>query len=427
MRAGIILKSQFNVSKFIGYLDYINKNQKDDELIEKIIDKQNEELKLLNKNANKKSLKSFSNYIIGYMNNANLKKEKSNNVKKVKKRTTAPFNDSSDQLSESELQDIKNFFDKAEKSGNVNYQDIISFDNQFLIKHGLYEESTDTLNEGVIKKATRKMMKRMIKDEKMNPFKTKWMANIHYDTDNIHIHISTTEENNTRKFFTNENGETELKGKRSQKTLDNMKSSFANSLLDSSQLLEKVTNHRNALYNTFAIENTDNKVFTLINRLKNNLPENKKDWQYNNKKMKHLQNDIDKITSLLVKRNQILTMTDYKSNVSDVANYYREVYGDDSKAMNYISNKEKEINQRLGNKLLKELKKNQSTKKNLQKHFQLNKKYHKNYMQGKKLISKKTIHRINRAINDESKEYQNEIAHERLKQKIEYHNEVDEY
>ncbi|PWZ50815.1 hypothetical protein DD929_13845, partial [Staphylococcus pseudintermedius] len=73
-----------------------------------------------------------------------------------------------------------------------------------------------------------------------------------------------------------------------------------------------------------------------------------------------------------------------------------------------------------GNKLLKELKKNQSTKKNLQKHFQLNKKYHKNYMQGKKLISKKTIHRINRAINDESKEYQNEIAHERLKQKIEY-------
>lgn len=86
------------------------------------------------------------------------------------------------------------------------------------------------------------------------------------------------------------------------------------------------------------------------------MPENKKDWQYNNKKMKHLQNDIDKITSLLVKRNQILTMTDYKSSVSDVANYYREVYGDDSKAMNYISNKEKEINQRLGNKLLKELK-----------------------------------------------------------------------
>ncbi|MDK4171550.1 hypothetical protein O0F86_12250, partial [Staphylococcus pseudintermedius] len=82
-------------------------------------------------------------------------------------------------------------------------------------------------------------------------------------------------------------------------------------------------------------------------------------------------------------------------SVSDVANYYREVYGDDSKAMNYISNKEKEINQRLGNKLLKELKKNQITKKNLQKHFQLNKKYHKNYMQGKKLISKKTIHRIN--------------------------------
>ncbi|EGQ0327119.1 hypothetical protein HLE55_002301, partial [Staphylococcus pseudintermedius] len=70
---------------------------------------------------------------------------------------------------------------------------------------------------------------------------------------------------------------------------------------------------------------------------------------------------------------------------------------------------------------------NQSNKKNFQKQFQQNKKYQKNHMQGKKLISKKTIHRINRAINDESKEYQNEIAHERLKQKIEFHNEVEEY
>ncbi|MDK4171549.1 relaxase MobL, partial [Staphylococcus pseudintermedius] len=82
-------------------------------------------------------------------------------------------------------------------------------------------------------------------------------------------------------------------------------------------------------------------------------------------------------------------------SVSDVANFYREVYGEDSKAMNYISNKDKEINQRLGNKLLKELKKNQSNKKNFQKQFQQNKKYQKNHMQGKKLISKKTIHRIN--------------------------------
>ena len=37
------------------------------------------------------------------------------------------------------------------------------------------------------------MINRMIKDENMNPYQTRWMANIHYDTDNIHIHISTTE------------------------------------------------------------------------------------------------------------------------------------------------------------------------------------------------------------------------------------------
>lgn len=43
-------------------------------------------------------------------------------------------------------------------------------------------------------------------------------------------------------------------------------------------------------------------------------------------------------------------------SIGYVANFYKEIYGENSNALNYIDNKNKELKQRLGNKLLKELK-----------------------------------------------------------------------
>lgn len=433
IRPAIILKSQFNTNKFKGYIDYINDGSK--EKSERELFELKESLSEINESPDQKNLKSFSKYIIGYISNNYIKKGKNENVKKVIKRTTASFNNQFEQLDAEQLKKLKEEFDTAEKRGCVNYQDIISFDNKFLIKNRLYNPKNDELNEKAIKKAikkaTVKMMNKMIKDEKMNPFQTRWIANIHYDTDNIHIHISTTEMFNTRKKYIDENGNVEVKGKRSLKTLDNMKSSFSNSLLNTSNYLSQITEKRNQLYKEFKLKNHSNDIITMLRNLKKNLPENKKEWQYNNKNVKHLQNDIDSITNRILNKDLKSNFRDYNKLVKNVADFYIEVYGENSRASDYIKNKDKELKQRIGNKLLKELKKIDDLKTFSKKYkIKVNKTKGINFDKGhtrihinkpiKPIISKKDLYKFERAINDETKEYYNQKAYEDLQRKIEY-------
>ncbi len=334
-------------------------------------------------------------------------------------------------LDNKELNKLKDDFDTAEKQGCINYQDIISFDNDFLIKNHLYDAKTDELNEDVIKKATIKMINRMIKDENMNPYQTRWMANIHYDTDNIHIHISTTELKNTRKIITNGNGKVEIKGKRRKKTLENMKSSFSNSLLDSTKYLENITQVRNDLYHNFKIRTDELETLQAIKNLKKQLPVSKKHWQYNNKEVKHLQPDIDKITTSIVNRNNVHSYNQYMESIGYVANFYKEIYGENSNALNYIDNKNKELKQRLGNKLLKELKKvdydkkrNNKITENIYRHSKKNDSFNNRLVAktNKSIVTKGDLYKIDKAINDETKDYLNQIEYEKLQRKIEFEN-----
>ncbi|SGT77986.1 MobP2 family relaxase [Staphylococcus aureus] len=432
MPPAIILKTQFSTSKFGGYLKYISDEKNGENKIDNSkLQYLNQEIETVNNGIDKFNLNSYSSYIMGYMKNNSITKKSNTNKKKVVKRTTAPFNNTSNKLQPEELKKLKEDFDEAEKRGSINYQDIISFDNAFLIKNNLYNPETDELNEDVIKKATIRMMNRMIKDENMNPHKTRWMANIHYDTDNIHIHISTTELKNTRKVIINEKGIKEIKGKRRKKTLENMKSSFSNSLLDSTKLLENITKYRNDLYYNFKIKTEELDTLLSIKNLKKRLPVCNKDWQYNNKEVKHLQIDIDKITSNVVKKNYIESYKQYVESVKNVADFYVDIYGEGSKALNYIDNKRNELNQRLGNKLLKELKKNNQNYKrkeritrNIYKHSNRNADY-KNRIIAKTnnvIVTRSDLYKIDKAINDEAKAYLNQLEFVKLQRKIEMEN-----
>ena len=265
----------------------------------------------------------------------------------------------------------------------------------------------------------------------MNPYQTRWMANIHYDTDNIHIHISTTELKNTRKIITNGNGKVEIKGKRRKKTLENMKSSFSNSLLDSTKYLENITQVRNDLYHNFKIRTDELETLQAIKNLKKQLPVSKKHWQYNNKEVKHLQPDIDKITTSIVNRNNVHSYNQYMESIGYVANFYKEIYGENSNALNYIDNKNKELKQRLGNKLLKELKKvdydkkrNNKITENIYRHSKKNDSFNNRLVAktNKSIVTKGDLYKIDKAINDETKDYLNQIEYEKLQRKIEFEN-----
>lgn len=423
--AGIILKSQFSTSQFSGYLDYINDEKskhEDDKTIQHL-----EHIKSIHsKRQTDKQEGRFSRYVLDYMNNNHLRKKDSQNQKEIIKRTRGSFNELNDHINAEDFKKLKQDFDQAEKNGSVNYQDIISFDNDFLEKHGLYDSKTDTLNEAVIKNATRKMMTQLIKDEALIPENTRWVGNIHYDTDNIHIHISTTELENTRAYTKSETYQGEVKGARSEATLSNMKSAFANQLLDNQKYLEKVTEHRNELYEKVGVTKATAKEQVALIQLVRRLPEEKHKWQYNHKNVKHLQPLIDRYTNEYMKNHHHDLYEDYHKSVKETTDFYREAYGENSKADQYQSHKEKEINMRMGNKLLKELKRIDDDKvRDIQKK-DVPSKYFKDpktnktfYPYKKQMVTKRDMYRLNRALDNQAETYQAEIQHAQLERKIE--------
>ena len=107
---------------------------------------------------NKKNVKKpdiennlFDKYL-DYMSIDKLKKKQGYNKENVKKRTTMSFNSEHEFIEEKEMNRLKDKFQEANKKNHVMYQDVVSFDNQFLKDNHLFNESLDKLDEPKIKK-----------------------------------------------------------------------------------------------------------------------------------------------------------------------------------------------------------------------------------------------------------------------------------
>src|SRR5699024_1976987 len=118
---------------------------------------------------------------------------------------------------------LKDLYQQAQENNSIMWQDVISFDNDWLADQGIYNHKDRTLDENKIKEATRRAMNEMAKKENMEGTLV-WSAAIHYNTDNIHVHVSTVQPNNPRE-----------RGKRKQSTIDSMKTKVAHCLMDRSE------------------------------------------------------------------------------------------------------------------------------------------------------------------------------------------------
>lgn len=106
-------------------------------------------------------------------------------------KTTDLFTYEKDQLEKEDKAALKNLFEKAQENESLMWQTVFSFNNDFLKKYGVMNED-GLLNECKMKELVRGSMNKMIEKEgiKENAI---WSAAIHYNTDNIHVHVATTE------------------------------------------------------------------------------------------------------------------------------------------------------------------------------------------------------------------------------------------
>lgn len=401
IKAGVVLVTKFIQPKskaYAGYIDYIDRDE-----------------------AVRNEYSDKWNGYADYMGNP--------------EKTTEMFGAGSDRLSAEEKQQLKRDFISAQDRGNLMWQTVLSFDNRWLEEQGLYDSSTNTLNADKLKELTRNSMKKMLEKEGIAESAV-WSAAIHYNTDNIHIHIATVEPGKTQRPM-RDNGEP--KGVWKQSTLKAGKASIVNAILRQQE--------ENRIINDLIRKNIvggkrdkmiayDKNLRQAFLKVYNNLPANKQYWNYNSTNLGNLnRKNLDDLSRLYIQKFHARDYEEFKQNVKKQQENYREAYGDGEKVVNqYAENKEKELYERLGNSILKEMKEYDKRLADEERRGRLQDRRMSNYkLSGginNKLLADGNIHqglnvmghamhRINRAFKKDFQSMKNLAEYEKLQQRIE--------
>ena len=133
---------------------------------------------------------NYSGYI-DYMNKEQGKQQEYRVYNDYLAKTDSLFTKDNDNLNEIDILELKELFETAQKNGSLLWKTVISFDNRWLDQYGIYNMKKDVLNEAKMREVIRKGVNRMLANEGLQH--ALWSAGIHYDTDNIHVHVATVE------------------------------------------------------------------------------------------------------------------------------------------------------------------------------------------------------------------------------------------
>lgn len=399
MKPAIVLKAKFiipNTETRKDYSSYINYIYRDDAL-----------------NESEKAPDYFSNYI-DYMND--------------RKKGAFGFDGKKDKLDQKDILSKEKTFDAAKKDNRILWQDVYSFDNTFLEEQGLYNSKSKELDSKTLIQSVRESMNNFKQSDKIENLA--WTGAIHRNTDNIHVHVASV---NMDENVERENDGIQ-RGARTDKTLSNMKSKFINNLVDRNHRLDMMTKQRDLLVKNDFLEKPTEKQKAHLEKIKDRLPQNKNKWSYNRKEMKDLQPLIDDYTHDYIKNNHGKQYASYKEMLDQEADLNNRLYGTGTKEYkkyeNTKSNKLNELDERMGNALLKSLKDDESIKKQLKENeFYKNNGNVKEFKQKQPVqyrrvsynpvLNKRTQFMIERGFNTRYKDQRLEMDHKRLEQRIE--------
>lgn len=375
---GVVVVSkflQFSSKKFTSYIDYMNRDEA-----------------IRNESFNRYSL--YNDYM-------------GNPVK-----TTGLFNNNSDLMSSDEKLMAQDLFKEAQKNNSIMWQDVFSFDNRWLEKQGLYSSKTKELDEKKIKDAVRKSINFAI-EKKCITESSVWNGAIHFNTDNIHIHVAICEPNPTTQ-----------RGKRTQKTLDMMKSTFVNELLNSKENYQEI----NKIIRNDIINNKDKskilkdkKLKVLTKNVIDNLPKDKRQWHYSYSTMGNANKHLDDMTKYYINTYKKEEFKELLSKLDEQEKALKETYGvgQRSKYADYKKNKIDELYKRMGNAFLGEIKDSIKRENELDKLSNLKKKSNLYSKKSNiKIISKKDINKIEKALFNEFENTKNMNYYQQLQYKI---------
>ena len=229
------------------------------------------------------------------------------------------------------------------------WHDVVSFDNKWLEKHGLYDSKNKILDDRKLKEVVRSSVKEMLKKEQLNESAV-WCADIHYNTDNIHVHVSTVELNPTK-----------TRGKRKPKSIFTMKSKVVNGIMNNNEQYKKINDiiRKDIIESKRKLNSLDDvKLKKLFLEIHSKLPDDRKQWNYNYNTLNHVKPLIDEMTNIYIEKYNMNGFTKLKEELKKQEENLKEAYGEgkNNSYKKYSDNKIKELKTRMGNTILKEIK-----------------------------------------------------------------------
>lgn len=362
----------------------------------------------------KQSKFGFNNFL-NYMDRREVSSEKNDfeNYQEYMsngEKSTGLFTNEKDSLSDEEKNKYKEIFKRSQEKGSNLWQDVISFDNEWLKENGILKEKF--IDEKKLQQVTRLAVNEMLKKEELIDSAI-WSAAIHYNTDNIHIHIATVQTKNFRE-----------RGKRKQGSIDSMKSKVVNQIMDRSKQNEKLNDF---IRNKVIKNKQDDKIMTLKNRIVNRemvkqfkkihvmLPDDKRLWKYNMNGISNVRPEIDKLTTMYLEKNFKKEFTEFKEQLDKEVNLFKKTYGESKKAERYKETKINDLYSRMGNTIIKEVKEYEKMKSNVTRksnnrkvaNFQINRNV------------QNTLYKINKYMNDDLQHFKNQRIFEQLEREKE--------
>ena len=377
-----------NFKDYGGYIDYIDREETHNEL----------------------DLKS-SNYAeyLEYMDSKNRKKEKD-------KTTVKLFTEDKDILSDEDKEKLKDAYRIAQEKGSYLWKDVFSFDNEWLEENKYYNSETKQLNEGKIREAIREAMSFRIEKENLN--EAVWTADIHYNTDNIHIHTSLVELEPSKK-----------KGKLKPQTLGKMKSAFVNSLVDRNEehdkinelMREKIVNRKKDI-NTFRDKEMKKQFINIIKLL----PEDLRQWQYAYNSIDEARPLIDNLSKYYINNYCKEDFNELDKLLDIEVDEYKKLYGEGregkekGKYKDYKANELDYLYKRMGNAFLTEMRSYAKEQRKDLKLIEGRGEGNKDFKSFNKInITRKQINDVKRGFSNEVQHIKNRKAYKELQKEIE--------
>lgn len=375
IKAGVVVINKFcpaDSKAFSGYISYIDRSEA----------KRNEKL-------------SEYNLYNDYMDNP--------------EKTTGLFTEDKTELTYKDKKILKETFRSAQDNGSLMWQTVISFDNRWLEKYGLYDAANDIVDERKLKEISSNAIKKMLANEGLE--NAVWSGAIHYNTDNLHVHVAVVEpvpqrmvkeytqyeyrEDPKGKYVKDNYGEfvyanksfvkqrmedglpvtrydkvplldkdgnqitrKQYVGKFKQKSIEVCKQYVVNEIAmqrDQNLQINRIIREQIVKQKTTHKLIQDQELVNKFLDVYKQLPRtgNRGLWNYNNNAMHGVRKSLDELSSFYMQKYNLEDYKELRALIAQQAVLYREAYGKSGR--DYEQTKMKDLYERLGNAILKEM------------------------------------------------------------------------